>query len=105
MKKSPLKLLAPKTEKRTVVPPGRKPNAELRTREHLTEDEVDRLIAAAKSKRWGHRNATMILVAFRHGLRVSELVDLRCRTRTQRLRGRFSAATFLRHPGSQGPFR
>jgi integrase len=25
----------------------------------------------------GHRDATMILVAYRHGLRVSELVDLR----------------------------
>jgi hypothetical protein len=28
MKKSPLQLVAPATEKRTVVPPGRKPNAE-----------------------------------------------------------------------------
>ena len=27
--------------------------------------------------RWGHRDATMILVAYRHGLRTSELVDLR----------------------------
>ena len=32
---------------------------------------------AAKSNRWGHRDATMILIAYRHGLRVSELVDLR----------------------------
>jgi type 1 fimbriae regulatory protein FimB/type 1 fimbriae regulatory protein FimE len=32
---------------------------------------------AAKRNRWGHRDATMILVAYRHGLRVSELVDLR----------------------------
>ena len=39
--------------------------------------EVDRLIDAAKANRWGHRDATMILVAFRHGLRSSELVDLR----------------------------
>ena len=28
-------------------------------------------------KRWGHRDATMVLEAYRHGLRVSELVDLR----------------------------
>jgi type 1 fimbriae regulatory protein FimB/type 1 fimbriae regulatory protein FimE len=35
------------------------------------------LIAAAKRKRHGHRDAIMILVAFRHGLRASELVDLR----------------------------
>ena len=34
-------------------------------------------INAAKANRWGHRDATMILVAFRHGLRSSELVDLR----------------------------
>jgi type 1 fimbriae regulatory protein FimB/type 1 fimbriae regulatory protein FimE len=35
------------------------------------------LIGAAKDNRYGHRDATMILVAFRHGLRASELVDLR----------------------------
>ena len=57
--------------------PRRKPNAVYRTREHLTGAEVDRLISAAKANRWGHRDATMILVAFRHGLRSSELVDLR----------------------------
>ena len=34
-------------------------------------------MAAARRNRWGHRDATMILVAYRHGLRVSELVDLR----------------------------
>jgi type 1 fimbriae regulatory protein FimB/type 1 fimbriae regulatory protein FimE len=32
---------------------------------------------AAKRNRWGHRDSTMVLVAWRHGLRVSELVDLR----------------------------
>src|SRR3954467_660087 len=52
-------------------------NAEYRTREHLTGTEFDRLIDAARANRWGHRDATMILVAFRHGLRSSELVDLR----------------------------
>jgi integrase len=57
--------------------PVRRPNAELRTREHLTQAEVDRLIEAAKGNRYGHRDATMILVAYRHGLRASELVDLR----------------------------
>jgi type 1 fimbriae regulatory protein FimB/type 1 fimbriae regulatory protein FimE len=49
----------------------------LRTREYLTEDEVERLIKAAKVNRWGHRDACMVLLAFRHGLRASELVDLR----------------------------
>jgi type 1 fimbriae regulatory protein FimB/type 1 fimbriae regulatory protein FimE len=76
MAKSHLKLVAPTTVNRTVRP-RRRPNAELRTREYLTEAEVERLINAAKGNRWGHRDATMILVAFRHGLRASELVDLR----------------------------
>ena len=52
-------------------------NADYRTREHLTQAEVERLIKAAGKNRWGHRDATMVLVAFRHGLRVSELTDLR----------------------------
>jgi len=57
----------------------RKPrNVERRSREYLTEDEVRKLIDAAKKiGRHGHRDATMILMAFRHGLRVSELVSLR----------------------------
>jgi integrase len=55
----------------------RRRNAELRSREHLTPDEVERLIGAAKQGRWGHRDATIILVAYRHGLRASELADLR----------------------------
>jgi integrase len=59
------------------VPPRRKPNAELRTREYLIEPEVERLIKAAKANRHGQRDATMILLAFRHGLRAAELVDLR----------------------------
>ena len=57
--------------------PRRKPNAEYRSREHLTEREVERLIEAVKGNRWRHRDATMVLVTFRHGLRASELVDLR----------------------------
>jgi integrase len=59
------------------VTPKRRPNADLRTREHLTEAEVERLMEATKRNRYGHRDATMILVAYRHGLRASELVDLR----------------------------
>ena len=76
MAKSHLKLVAPATVKRTVTP-RRSPNADLRTREYLTEAEVERLLKAARGNRWGHRDATMILVAYRHGLRASELVDLR----------------------------
>ena len=60
------------------VPPARVANAQLRPREYLTPKEVDRLITAAKarSRRYTLRDATMILVAFRHGLRVSELCAL-----------------------------
>jgi len=46
-------------------------------RSYLTEREVERLIEAAKDNRHGHRDATAILVAYRHGLRASELVALR----------------------------
>jgi integrase len=72
-----LALVPPTNEKFTVRLPGRKPNAEYRSREHLTEQEVERLIEAVKGNRWGQRDATMVLIAFRHGLRASELVDLR----------------------------
>jgi len=59
------------------VTPRRAKNSELRSREYLTEQEVDALMAAARGNRYGHRDATMILIAFRHGLRASEAVDLR----------------------------
>ena len=75
MAKGHLKLVAPTTVNRTVTP-KRPPNSELRTREYLTAAEVDQLMSAARKNRWGHRDATMILVAYRHGLRASELVDL-----------------------------
>jgi integrase len=76
MAKRHLRLVTPATVNRTVMP-KRRPNAELRTREHLTEAEVERLLKAAGKNRWGHRDNTMLLVAYRHGLRVSELVDPR----------------------------
>jgi integrase len=76
MAKSHLKLVTPATINRTVIP-KRPRNGNLRTREYLTEAEVERLMEAAKRNRWGQRDATMILVGYRHGLRVSELVDLR----------------------------
>lgn len=76
MAKLHLKLVIPTTENRTVVP-VRRPNAELRSREYLTDAEVERLSHAAKDNRYGHRDATMILVAYKHGLRACELVDLR----------------------------
>jgi integrase len=66
----------PTIQKRTVAR-GRLPNANYRTREYLTEREVERLRTAAGDNRHGHRDATMILLAFRHGLRASELCSLR----------------------------
>ena len=77
MRKSHLRLVTPSTEKRTVSPGGRPKNAEVRTREYLTPTEVERMLEAAKQNRWGHRDATMLLVAYRHGFRASEVVDLR----------------------------
>ena len=76
MAKTHLQLVAPTTVKQTVSP-QRRPNADYRTREHLTEAEIEKLIAATKSNRYGHRDATMVLIAYRHGLRASELVTLR----------------------------
>ena len=57
--------------------PRRRPNTELRTREHLTPGEVEALIEAAKKNR-KPSDASAVLVAFRHGLRAAELCDLRC---------------------------
>jgi len=81
MAKSHLKLVVPGTENGTVskaTPPRRVPNSKIRSREHLTEREITALEKAAlKSNRWGHRDATMVMLAFRHGLRAAELVSLR----------------------------
>jgi type 1 fimbriae regulatory protein FimB/type 1 fimbriae regulatory protein FimE len=73
MAKSNLKLAAP-TE--TAATP-RRSDAELQYRERLTLDEVKVLVEAARANRHGLRDATMILVAFRHGLRAAEVCDLR----------------------------
>jgi integrase len=76
MTNSHLRLVAPLTVNCTVTRPRPK-NAELRTREHLTPDEVERLIEAAKANRHGHRDGLMVLLAYRHGLRAAEVTDLR----------------------------
>ena len=71
-----LRVAAPATEKRTVMP-RRPKNSDLRTREYLTAKEIEALMLAARQKRCGHRDATMILIAFRHGLRAAEVLNLR----------------------------
>jgi type 1 fimbriae regulatory protein FimB/type 1 fimbriae regulatory protein FimE len=67
--------IPPTAEYRQV--PLRRPNKELRSREYLTPSEIDVTLDAARQMRHGHRDATMILIAYRHGFRAAEIVDLR----------------------------
>jgi integrase len=80
MRKSHLALVTPDAIYGTIDPrhpPRRRPNLETRSREYLTQAEVERLTKAAGDNRFGHRDATMILVAYRHGMRAVEIVDLK----------------------------
>lgn len=66
------------TENGKVTPPRRQTNADARPREYLTPREMDRLMdAAGKIGRHGHRDKTLLLMAYRHALRVGEAVGLR----------------------------
>lgn len=59
------------------TPPPKIPNCQKRSREYLFPQEVDAMLQAAKrSGRHRLRDYTLILMAYRHGLRVSELVSL-----------------------------
>ncbi len=59
------------------LPPGKPKNKDVRSREHLTPHEVEKVMMAAKNTgRYGHRDATMMLLSYRHGLRISELLAL-----------------------------
>jgi type 1 fimbriae regulatory protein FimE len=67
---------APTIVKRKV--PRRRPNSDYRSREYLSEKEVGEVVAAAAAQgRHGLRDSTLILIGYRHGLRVTELVNLR----------------------------
>jgi type 1 fimbriae regulatory protein FimB len=77
-------LVKPELAIATVEKKGTSPNqgyaATGRTREYLTESEVDQLLAQAK--KFGRasqqqRNYTIVLMVYRHGLRASEAADLR----------------------------
>jgi len=70
--------LNPSARSGSATPPRRLPNSAVRSREYLTPDEVEKLVAAANAiGRHRQRDALMIMLAYRHGLRVSELVAMR----------------------------
>ena len=75
-----LQLVRPNNQNRSVRTrtriPTRPSNSELRPREYLTPSEVETLIRTARKGRYGHRDSTLILVAYRHGLRAVEICDL-----------------------------
>src|SRR5262245_59884833 len=71
-----VQLRASQSEKPTVRG-GRAKNADYRQREYLTEGEIDKLLATAGDSRNPVRDRLLTLMAFRHALRVSELVDIR----------------------------
>jgi type 1 fimbriae regulatory protein FimB/type 1 fimbriae regulatory protein FimE len=79
MKNPTLRLVRPSTDFGAVEkkPPRKRRNSEVRSREHLTEAEVERLIKAAAGNRQSHRDQTMVLVTFRHGLRTAEVIRLK----------------------------
>lgn len=60
-----------------VRPPRRKSNQALRSREYLTPTEIETLLTAAASGRHSHRDRTLLLIMYRHGLRVGEAISLR----------------------------
>jgi hypothetical protein len=65
----------PTAEKPTVMQ-GRGKNAAYRSREYLTEGEIEKLLTAAGKSRNANRDRLLVLMAYRHALRVKELVDL-----------------------------
>lgn len=70
--------LCPSIDNGKVTLPARKKNKDLRPREYLTGSEIELLMKAASNiGRHGHRDSTLILIGYRHALRVSELIALR----------------------------
>jgi type 1 fimbriae regulatory protein FimE len=69
--------VAPNVVSGKVAPPRCRPNQDTRTREYLTPGEIETLLDATASGRYGQRDRTLLLVMYRHGLRVSEAISLR----------------------------
>ena len=69
--------LKPSQAEMPTVHAGRGVNEAYRTREYLSEPEIDQLIAAAGNGRNPERDRLIVMMAFRHALRVSELVALK----------------------------
>lgn len=73
-KKTPL----PFSTKLNNLPPKKVKNKSHQSRKFLTEPEINQLRSAARRYgRHGHRDDTLILMMFRHGLRVGEIIALR----------------------------
>ncbi|MBD2472437.1 tyrosine-type recombinase/integrase [Nostoc sp. FACHB-145] len=68
-----------KTQKGERQSPNSHKYSEVRTREHLLPEEVELMRSAIKKfkGRHAHRDSTLILLIYRHGLRVAEVASLR----------------------------
>src|SRR6266516_99897 len=68
--------LRPSQSEKPTVRRGRKPNSAFRSREYLTEAEIEMLRKVARRSRNPVRDELLVVLALRHALRVSELVGL-----------------------------
>jgi integrase len=76
MPMAPVLQLRPSQSEKPTVRGGRKPNSAFRSREFLTEAEIEALRKAARRNRNPVRDELLVLLGYRHALRVSELVSL-----------------------------